>query len=401
MGDVYANSYFTLAATESINSRGGLLQKRSPMAAWPCRLLANWGFRDPCQVVISPPGLGQKMDLLPLGTRAWAFQEWLLSKRLIHFSKYEVRWECHTLAATEVYPTGFDEDDIPGGLPPLKTIIPLIRDHTTSTRGLWRRIQAEYSSKALTIASDKLAAFSGIARMVLKALKSPSNEYLAGIWRPHLHSELLWVRHGDQTPPYEPSIYIAPTWSWASLNGAFQGSRIDDEGKESECYSEVLDVEVTPVDDVFGPVKAGSLTLRTWICQIKVCSPKYAFSVTEPLDGWELLAINATALSICAQTSVDHPSPEMRRLSVLISFHFIPIRSGSNSDRRRRGYLEGLLLERTGKRRGQYYRAGVLRLFLRNDKENQALLQLEEQDNIELTSYLDYPVPGVKAIEIV
>ena len=407
MGDVYANSYFTLAATESINSRGGLLQKRNPTAAWPCRLLANWGFRDSCQVVISPPGLGQKMDLLPLGTRAWAFQEWLLSKRLIHFSKYEVRWECHTLAATEVYPTGFDEDDIPGGVSPTKTIIPQIRDHSTLTQGLWERIQQEYSSKALTKASDKLAAFSGVARMVLKALKSPSNEYLAGMWKPRLHAELLWVRNGDQRSPYETSIYIAPTWSWASLNGAFQLAFelpcLNDERAESQWNCEVLDTKLAPVDDVFGPVKDGSLTLRTWICQIEVCSPTYPFSVTELSDGWNLLAINGVAVSYfgTAQISMDHPSPQMRRLSVLLCFYFIPIRATFNRDKSRRRDLAGLLLRRTGKKRGQYYRVGVFRLFIRDDKEDKALLQFEEQDNIEPASYLDYPLPGVKAVEIV
>ena len=406
MGDVYANSYFTLAATASNDSRGGLLQQRSPLTAWPCRQIAKWEHHDPRQVVIGSDGLGQEMDLLPLGTRAWAFQEWLLSKRLIHFSKYEVRWECHCLAATEVYPKGLDEDDslqgrVSRGLP-TKTILAEIRDHPEFAQTHWSRIKEEYSSKALTKASDKLAAISGIARMVFKAIKSPGNEYLAGMWKPHLLNELLWDRGFDKEAPYEPDLYIAPSWSWVSLNGAVLDTWITGHGIEYQTRGEVLDAQVTPVDDVFGPVKAGSLTLRTWLCQVEICSPRKRTSRTITReDDWNLSAINGTAVSHSVRISIDHPSSEMRRLSVLLSFHFIPIRSFFRNDGRCRVTLEGILLRRTGKRRGQYYRVGKLQLFIQDDEQDKALLQLEEQDDIEPACYLHYPVPGVKAIEIV
>ena len=403
MGDVYANSYFTLAATVSIDSRGGLLQQRSPLAAWPCRLMADWYYGGPRQVIVSNFGLGPEMDNLPLGTRAWAFQEWLLSKRLVHFSKHEVRWECYCVAASEVYPTGLDKSNYleDQGLP-TKNIIAIMQDKSESAQHLWGRIREEYSGKALTKTSDKLAAFSGIARMAFKVLKSPSNDYLAGMWKPHLLTELLWERSEDEEAHYEPDLYTAPTWSWASLNGGILDLGAQFSRSEGQSYGEVLDVHVTPVDDVFGPVKAGSLTLRTWICQFEIRSPKERTSRTITLEkGWKLSAINGIEASHSNMISIDHPSLKMRRLSVLLSFHFIPIRSDFNRDKSRRRDLAGLLLRRTGKKRGQYYRVGVFRLFIRDDKEDKALLQLEEQDNIEPASYLDYPLPGVKAVEIV
>lgn len=64
MGDVYANSYITLAATTSPNSAGGLLHRRNPLAVWPCRLTAD-----------SVIGSGQwvcNQYQKPLIDRAWA-----------------------------------------------------------------------------------------------------------------------------------------------------------------------------------------------------------------------------------------------------------------------------------------------------------------------------------------
>lgn len=44
MGDVYANSYLTLAATTSVDSKSGLLHERSPLSVWPCLAPADWQY---------------------------------------------------------------------------------------------------------------------------------------------------------------------------------------------------------------------------------------------------------------------------------------------------------------------------------------------------------------------
>ena len=106
MGDIYANSCFTLAATTSPNSQSGLLHQRNPLSVWPCRLTATWECFVPGELVVSVEAGARDSEMKPLGDRAWAFQEWLLSKRLIHFSKDQVRWECYCLTASEVHPHG-------------------------------------------------------------------------------------------------------------------------------------------------------------------------------------------------------------------------------------------------------------------------------------------------------
>ena len=245
------------------------------------------------------------MDPLPLGTRAWSCQEWLLSKRLVHFTKYEVRWECHYLAATEVYPTGLDEEDVDAGYfdTPTKNTIASIRDPAESRQALWERTRAECSSEGLTKASDKLVAFSGIARMVFKALKYSDDEYLDEMWKLDLLSELPWERDGDQQASYDPDLYIAPSWSWASLNGAFWSAstaryiEYGDTRMEVQWDIQVLDVQVTPVGDVFGPVSAGSLVLQACLCQMEICTPKERSSnTTEAAYGWRVSDISGVAV---------------------------------------------------------------------------------------------------------
>ncbi|KAL8681671.1 MAG: hypothetical protein Q9224_006835, partial [Gallowayella concinna] len=222
MGDVYANSYVTLAATTSENSNGGLLRRRSPLSMWPCSVEAKWTCFEPGRLVVSVGRWTRERDMKPLEDRAWAFQEWLLSKRLVHFSHDQIRWECYYLAASQLYPEGRDEDDIINeGLPAKRIVVSLLDKEHSAYHVLWQRIREEYSAKQLTKATDKLTAFSGIARMAHRALKSAPEDYCVGLWKPMLLTELLWTRNEDEESDRPSGVYIAPTWSWASLNGGF------------------------------------------------------------------------------------------------------------------------------------------------------------------------------------
>lgn len=102
MGDIYANSSFTISATNSPDSDGGLYHSRNPLSVWPCRITARWDCFQFDKLVLKIPGLMKENAMEPLSTRGWAFQEWLLSKRTISLSRDQVRWECHCLAASEV-----------------------------------------------------------------------------------------------------------------------------------------------------------------------------------------------------------------------------------------------------------------------------------------------------------
>src|SRR4051812_38751569 len=100
------------------------------------------------------------IEYAPVNTRAWVFQERLLSPRVVHFAKDQIFWECHELRASE----GF-----PGGLPPRyridssRPIFSSVEEQkTTDFLRLWDYIVRRYTTGDLTQRGDKLIAVSAL-----------------------------------------------------------------------------------------------------------------------------------------------------------------------------------------------------------------------------------------------
>ena len=105
---------------------------------------------------------------------------------------------------------------------------------------VWSRLLEKYSKTTITFPTDRLVALFGLAKIMSEALE---DEYLAGLWKSILPSQLLW-RVGQFTPisildvgeepdralqdranPSALRIRLAPSWSWASVEGAISTSR--------------------------------------------------------------------------------------------------------------------------------------------------------------------------------
>ena len=368
MGDIYANSSLTLSATNSPDSEGGLYHSRSPLSVWPCRITANLDYFPVDKLVVNIPRLVKEKAMEPLSTRGWAFQEWLLSKRTIHFSRDQVRWECHCLAASEVYPRGLEDHDVDFYGLPTKNIIKLLRDEDATPSRLWMRIREEYSQMHLTVATDKLPAFSGIARMVHKVLNSPKEDYIAGLWKPELLTELLWEKYSDEDTraihTTRSSQYIAPSWSWASIDGPFWVPFDRDYYKLDRLgvYAEIIDAKSFPTNDGFGAVHGGFLRIRGLLCNVELVSSPSASS--DP-SGREWMASFSKGLALAHKWSVaslDNILCARSSLSTENSFCFLPMLSSSTGPKRSDGKLIGLLLENAAGGVRQYRRSGVLEL---------------------------------------
>lgn len=364
MDDIYALSYFTLAATTSPNSEGGLLHQRSPLSVWPCRVTATWKCFPGGELVISSPDWAGDTDLEPLASRAWAFQEWLLSKRLVHFGKDQVRWQCYCRSASEVYPDGSSDNNTEMdsyGIPTKNVVVRMMQHRMDRQKAnLWDQIREDYSQKALTRETDRLTALIGVARMAHRALDSPGQEYLAGLWRPHLLQELLWARDRETASSSTPGApYISPTWSWASLGAPFSRFGVETKLQSIDWLVKVVEAQTLPVGDAFGPVKAGALILETsTLSQI-------AFTSTQSRDFGEISTINTVDVRYIGRARLDH---SVATPSQTLTFYFVPIRA-SYSEVPDQNTTAGLLLEETGKRRGQYHRTGLLQIFPRESQQ--------------------------------
>lgn len=146
-------------------------------------------------------------------TRAWTFQEWLLSPRVLHVHNTTV-WDC-----SECYGNETDHRFLSAN--------PLVRAPSWLATNIdWCYIVVEFTRRNIKSDMDRLPALAGLAK---KYSKVTGHKYLAGLWLEGLPMTLLWSRdsiHGDSK---SPTAYRAPSWSWASLESPVSfSSSVDD-----------------------------------------------------------------------------------------------------------------------------------------------------------------------------
>lgn len=125
----------------------------------------------------------------------------------------------------------------------------------------WCMVIQMYSSAALTRESDKLVAISGLARAFQQAY---GDEYIAGLWRHQLPPQLVWaceIKHASLRPRKRTAKYVAPSWSWASVNAEVRGHW--PLSREEDLVASFSHVEVERLDsNPVGPVASASITIR-------------------------------------------------------------------------------------------------------------------------------------------
>lgn len=178
-----------------------------------------------------------------LSTRAWAFQERILSARTLHFGPTEIAWECRALCACECSATNERTGLVKSLLKDSHALQPSFSESAPSkdkhdlkrVDNAWQRdIVEEYTQLNLTKKLDRLPALAGLAARTLSF--RPGDQYMAGLWRNTLADGLSWY-----TNPGHPSARLPwsmgdasllgsspPSWSWASVSGNIKYARVAD-----------------------------------------------------------------------------------------------------------------------------------------------------------------------------
>jgi hypothetical protein len=207
-----------------------------------------------------------------VASRGWIMQELYLSPRALLYGRHQAHWVCNGLAACELWPNGnfsglyqypvlrrLNPDGIDAEMGP-RNSSPDYDDPSSDYDILWPDIIHMYSELSLTFPRDRLVALSGVAKTFQRIMKS---NYLAGHWESTLPLSLLWERKYRTTSA--PSEYIAPSWSWASLNRAVMVSEHSPPYiiKSMSCLGQLLDRTVfTAGDDPMGAVEYGELSVH-------------------------------------------------------------------------------------------------------------------------------------------
>lgn len=221
MSEIFSNAHLTIAATSSSHASSGCF--RSSFEHQVIRYI----YPD-ANGVESEIYVRNKIDharwadgYLPLHGRAWAFQERLLSQRVIHFAEHELIWECKTnvdcecamvdsdarlLSSIDLRKFLLDSQDL------AKCHMVDRRDHDP-----WYDLVEQYTRQSLSIQSDIFPALQGISK---RFQRHRNSIFLAGLWESSIINDLLWRSNCvDEQKRTRPEQWRAPSWSWASVLG--------------------------------------------------------------------------------------------------------------------------------------------------------------------------------------
>ncbi|KAF2827445.1 HET-domain-containing protein [Ophiobolus disseminans] len=291
MAAYYTNAYLTIAASRAANSSAGFLHMsdRRRMSTIHCEsngVQFDCIMSDPNNTADPPLSTPNCEAGNPLYTRAWVFQEMVLSPRVISFGAKELEWYCRKQNWCEC--TYLMPNDIWAA-----------RAHSPhwkySREGVlnpdclkWMQIVVEYTRRKLTFTSDRLPALSGLATRFSEALQAP---YLAGIWKtdPFIWETLQWTAGGSAGNLLPKPR--APSWSWASIDG-----RISYDGFIPGCDGVTLLGAETQLlrSNPFGEVTGGFLRVEGVLLKVRLnITPKTPLSTwkTRPSHNWEVLSI--------------------------------------------------------------------------------------------------------------
>ena len=298
MGSVYENAYVTLVASLASSAGDGFLSNFLPSRQ-----------RDTFSLEISADGKTNEQPTLvkaivatktsesdtdisdnPLDTRAWCFQESVLSTRAILITKEEIRWSCRSEKTCECKSDFHPQQHWPS-----------INDIKTAADAFafWKEMVHRYSSRRLTYNKDKLIALSGIAQVVSQFTCA---KYIAGIWSENLVAELAWRRIHSSMENASSRVewgfmaeYQAPSFSWASIQGVVDSlprTHVQDIHSWNQTFS-LIDMHVSQIGlNPFGAVSGGYIKVHGYLVQATMAwrdrhrvDPHYCVFT----DSWETI----------------------------------------------------------------------------------------------------------------
>ena len=377
MGDIYRNSFCNVAATGASNSDQGCFAERNPSMMSPCTVSSSWTDASNQTYLIVETDFLSQVYGAPLNRRAWVVQERLLAPRILHFGREQLFWECHELEACETFPQG-----LPLGLggTGFKGMDPHVDgrrirleegrdpDPTLNAYHLWDQVVKAYTWSDLTKPEDKLIALSGLAKTVQHMV---DDEYLAGLWKSILPSQLLWevydTKQGDGRPSVRSSSYRAPSWSWASLNGCVGFLIISRTG----IMVTIIEAHVSPsTNDTTGQLESGFIRLRGDLFAAEIDSK-------EPTE----LGLRIGLYEFAKEKSTV--VPDVRTDDTSVDFYCLPliqdngVAKSSGSDY---SWIYGLILRSVVGKKGVYQRFGTFHLDGCEAREVFATQKAEDQN---------------------
>ena len=349
MCDVYRGSTINIAASASVDCNGGLFLRRNPLSVTPCIIDVSYerkeaGDREGGPYALSCEIACDRDPLVdePLSRRAWAVQERILAPRTVYFTARKVYFACYKKMTSDVDPcsfiryNGFNEDLVNTWTFSRPALVP---HSPTLDLGLnnWKRVVQQYTHGQLSFETDKLVAIAGLAKHMQRTWL-PNITYLAGLWRFELIDGLMWRRPKTLGSLARPKAYRGPSWSWASVEGEVEW-KPNNRSPAKMYRASIVEVRTSPTSNPFGSVHGGYIHIRGHFCTWRDAARVDPF--------WDVVSVNGRDDREHIPTEADG----------LMLFVVREVDAGSSPFR----CVEGLVLEYTRNKKGQYKRLGVFK----------------------------------------
>ena len=227
MGGIYQSAHVTIAATRSGCVSDSFLPKDNRRSQQVLDIAYKLDSPESgnMALVSGSPNPTEYVKDARLNSRGWVLQERLLSRRILHFARDQIYWECRQAVQAEdgsSFPLqDFDRDflfPLPGLMKKIniKTLDEYSPERDDIFQKAWLSILAFYCDRGFTKASDRMVALLGLVNKLRPLTK---RTYLDGNWflpgSQSIPRSLLW-RPENSRRSAEKSI---PSWSWASRTG--------------------------------------------------------------------------------------------------------------------------------------------------------------------------------------
>jgi hypothetical protein len=215
----------------------------------------------------------------------------------------------------------------------------------------WDKIVDSYTERSLSHGTDRLAAISGIVKVMEPLL---NDQYRAGLWQRMLVQQLHWWSASEQTYRERPAIYQAPSWSWAGIDGRICRKKPSVEfDTDTKILANIGSCEIESPSDDTSVITRGTLKLSGWLAtlQLHASPPSRIWPIF--FNGlWRKDVVHLLCPGVFI--ILDCLPPTLR-------FHCLPLfvdTSTSSSG----WHLCGLLLCPTGDIKGQFRRFGYIHM---------------------------------------
>ena len=210
---IYGNAVLTICAADGVDSSTPL--KAMHPKAHDARQISLDCAPRVRLMVSRPPEIGIRAS--KWNTRAWTFQERLLSKRCLIFTEGRVYFQCLSTGMSE--DIFADREGAGWSLDLVNAPLQMLRELDRRALWVYTNCVALYTARILTKRKDILAAFNGISNLMEKTMRAPfifglpsSHFDMALLWEPRSALERRVPKTDEERAEYDGMQF--PSWSW-------------------------------------------------------------------------------------------------------------------------------------------------------------------------------------------